>query len=273
MPSPSNTIARLRSLIHEKNFGLGFTHGLCAPTVVAFSDSSMYDSTYPIIYVGIHQAFPPSAWSCPCVSHNYCPQYAAKFIRTRIDRIHWLQCLSHQRLWCDCGADGADCYAAMLVSVFTYDIATADEETHASFNEPAATMTDDAVPGDYDFLSVPKPLTWPVAWVTFVNTVRTDSFKERLFLECLAGTTTATMTRAMVLDGWSTAPPINLTASELNLLNPTFFMIMAGLIAEQRFILIHVAPPHAEFAETTVQLATAQKLAGFSCRLNYNGTV
>ena len=37
---------------------------------------------------------------------------------------------------------------------------------------------------------------------------------------------------------------------------------MAGLIAEQRFILIHVAPPHAEFAETTVQLATAQKLAG-----------
>ena len=39
-------------------------------------------------------------------------------------------------------------------------------------------------------------------------------------------------------------------------------MIMAGLIAEQRFILIHVAPPHGEFAETTVQLATAQNLAG-----------
>ena len=111
------------------------SHGLCAPTVVAFSDSSMYDSTYPIIYVGIHQVFPPSAWSCPCVSQNYCPQYAAKFIRTRIDRIHWLQCLSHQRLWCDCGADGADCYAAMLVSAFTYDIASADEDTHASFND------------------------------------------------------------------------------------------------------------------------------------------
>ena len=103
-----------------------------------------------------------------------------------------------------------------------------DDDGPDDVGPPNVVGVADAICSSSSSLSgIPAPVEWPESWTAFVATVR--NAKGPLFLECFAGT--EVMTNEMRSAGWETAPPIDVvTNPDINLLHPTFVMIVVGLI-------------------------------------------